>query len=331
MTDRSVLTAQDKLADLSRASWALNALAVACERGILDALVSAPRSVAEVSTIAKMQPATVAALVDVLAAVGFLERDGDVVRATEALRPMVEGRGVEYLTAELRSMLGVQAATLARARETGAALEGWRTDDPTVVRAQGVLSEQISVGMERVFASIPSLRAAFSADDATFLDVGAGAGGICIALARMFPSLRVVGLEPAADAATEARRAIAAAGVDGRVEIRSTFGQELHADGVFSVAYVAQKFMPRDVIGTVLAATFTALRPGGWLLTGATATRGGDLASSVSRWRSALWGGGPDRDADALSALLEAAGFTGIVRAPVPPGSALIPMFARRA
>src|SRR3569623_2693951 len=135
MTDRSALTGQDRLADLSRASWALNALAVACERGILAALVAVPRSVAELSTIATMQPATVAALVDVLAAVGFLERDGDVVRATAALRPMVEGRGVEYLTAELRSMLGVQAATLARAREAGASHDRLLTEGQNVVRA----------------------------------------------------------------------------------------------------------------------------------------------------------------------------------------------------
>jgi precorrin-6B methylase 2 len=172
------------------------------------------------------------------------------------------------------------------------------------------------------------VHAQLSAVGARFLDVGAGAAGLGIAYARMYPNLHVVGLEPSEMACAEARREVDAAGFADRVEIRNVFGQDLHEESVYAAAYVAQMFIPDAALAAVLRATCRALVPGGWLTTAAIAVEGADLNAATSRFRNAIWGGSV-RHAPEVIAALEAAGFAPVMAAPSPPG-AMVPVIARR-
>jgi precorrin-6B methylase 2 len=195
------------------------------------------------------------------------------------------------------------------------------------VRAQGIVSRAATFSLAPMLQSIPDLHARLSAPGARFLDVGAGAAGLGIAYATLYPTLQVVGLEPSEVACAEARRAIDDAGLADRIEIRHAFGQELDESATFTAAYVAQMFIPDDAVDGVWRATARALAPGGWLTTATIAIDGADLAASLARFRSAIWGGGVRR-APAVLEALERAGFTEL-RAIQGPG--MVPILARRA
>ncbi|MBS1123875.1 MAG: hypothetical protein H6Q90_6103 [Deltaproteobacteria bacterium] len=313
------------VSELNRGTWALGALSVAAERGVLSALAERPCSLDEIATIARMAPATARALADVLAALGLAVVEADLVRDAGMLASMRDLGASKVLAADLRSTFGtVRDSTYAAA--TSVPVEGWRAVDPVAVRAQATVSQAITLGLRAMLENTP-MHAWLAKDDARFLDVGAGAAGLAIAYARMYPKLRVVGLEPSEVACAEAAHAIDEAGVADRVEIRHQLGQDLADEGVYAAAYVAQMFIPDAAIDGVLRATCRALVPGGWLTTGAIAVDGVDLSAAMSRYRNAVWGGGV-REAPQVIAALEAAGFVNVMAMGSPGG--IVPLIARR-
>jgi 2-polyprenyl-3-methyl-5-hydroxy-6-metoxy-1,4-benzoquinol methylase len=70
---------------------------------------------------------------------------------------------------------------------------------------------------------------------ARVLDVGCGAGRVCIAIARDFPQSRVVGLDPDAESIRHAEAAAAAAGVSGRITFLAATIDDLDADDPFDL------------------------------------------------------------------------------------------------
>lgn len=299
--------------EMMRRTWSLAAIGVAAERGVLSALAERPRTVDELAGLGKLAPATTRALVEVLAALGLVEIDGDQVRGLAALP---DARAAAVLAADIRSTLGTTRDAAYRAAEDGA-IEGWRAIDPVAVRAQGLVSHAVTLGLAQLLRATGDLHARLSAEGARFLDVGAGAGGVVIAFATMYPTLRLVGLEPSALACAEALRVVEAAGVASRAEIRNVFGQDLDEEAVYAAAYVAQMFIPDDAVDAVWRATARALVPGGWLLTGTIAIDGAELAPSLARLRSAVWGGGVRRAPEVMAAL-ERAGFVEVRTLPGP-------------
>jgi hypothetical protein len=311
--------------DLARGAWSLTALAIAAERGVLSSLAERPRTVDEIARDASIDVATAKALVDVLEANEVVSRQGDSVHDSGSLQPFRDPSAAKVLAADIRSTLGTtRDATYAA--ETTQRVEGWRAVDPVAVRAQGILSHAMTLSLAPMLRSNADMHARLSSPGARFLDVGAGASGLGIAYATMYPTLRVTGLEPSETACEESRRAIDAAGLGDRVEIRRAFGQDIAEDGAFAAAYVAQMFIPDEAVSTVWAATLRALEPGGWLTTGATGIDGAGLAPSVMRLRSAVWGGGVRTPASVVAALT-AAGFTQIMPRPTP---GMVPILARR-
>lgn len=317
------------ITDLSRRAWALAALTIASERGMLRALAEGPRDVASLASVTSLAPKTVAAAADVLVAIGLAHRDGDRIRLDPGLvercsRP----EGHELLNAELRSTVSSILGATRAARDPASVVEGWRADDVDLVRAQGRLSRAVTRQMGMFFTGQPDLHARLSTPGARFLDVGAGAAGLCIAFAELYPTLHVVGIEPSATAVEAARAAIRAEGLDDRIEIRTGLGQSLDERAQYAAAYVAQMFIPDDAIDAVLSATYEALEPGGLVFTGAMSHEGVDLVCSVSRFRNAIWGGSVRTSANVVE-LLARAGFPDAMAMPVPPG-ALSPVMAHR-
>lgn len=313
-------------AELARHAWSLAAIALAAERGTLSAIAARPCTIDELAKIASIAPTTARALVDTLAALGVVALDGEHVRDDGALAGFRERNAANVLAADIRSTLGTTRDAAYAAAADGP-VEGWRAVDPVAVRAQGMVSHAMTLALGPMLQSIPDLHARLSAPGARFLDVGAGAAGLGIAYATLFPTLRVVGLEPSEIACAEARCAIDAAGLADRVEVRRAFGQDLDEQAAFAAAYVAQMFIPDDAVDAVWRATARALAPGAWLTTGAIAIDGAELGPSLARFRSAIWGGGVRRATDVVAAL-ERAGFTEIRTLPSP---GMVPILARRA
>lgn len=319
MTDLRSLTAE-----LNRSAWSISALAIAAERGVLSAIAERPISCEQIAQIASMAVPTARALADVLAALGVVAigADGNV-RDVGPLAAYREVAAAKVLAADLRSTLG----TVRDAAYAEGAVEGWRAIDPVAVRAQGIVSHAMTLSLASMLRSIPDLHARLSAPGARFLDVGAGAAGLGIAYATLYPSLHVVGIEPSEIACTEGHAAIKLAGLSDRVELRCTYGQDLQDEAVFAAAYVAQMFVPDVAIEDVWRATARALQPGAWLTTGTIAVDGAEIVPSIARFRSAVWGGGVRRATEVIAAL-ERAGFTDVRALP---GQAMIPILARRA
>jgi SAM-dependent methyltransferase len=70
---------------------------------------------------------------------------------------------------------------------------------------------------------------------ARVLDVGCGAGRVCIAIAKDFPQTRVVGLDPDAESIRHAEAAAAAAGVSGRITFLAATIDDLDAGDPFDL------------------------------------------------------------------------------------------------
>jgi SAM-dependent methyltransferase len=313
----------DDLADLSAGVWGLAVVTACAELGLVEALRE-PAGVETLAAGAGVPPRVAERLLDVLVALGLVERRGDLYVATGALAD----RSPALLAADGATTL-LQAADVVRRAAAGElGDDGWRHTDPAVLQAQGTMSAGAVPFLERVVfpgaAGIPERLER----GASFLDVGAGVGAVSIGLCRRFPRLRAVGLEPAEAPLALARRNVAAAGLEDRLELRQGLIQDLDDTEAFDIAWLPLNFLPPTVIPAALERVRDALRPGGLLLLATLGGGGEDLRSAAARLRSVLWGGdalAPERVAE----LLGAAGFTDVAVLDRLPSS-LVPLTARR-
>jgi predicted O-methyltransferase YrrM len=316
-----------QLDDWYRGLWVLSALRVADARGLARALVDggSADALAEATGLA---PGLVRALLEVFQASGWLETQEGATRWRPDVAPQLAGPASARVFADLRSTLGQHAQLWRCLADPAAELEGWRADDTDVVTAQGELSEAtMHAAAQALVPALPGLDAALRRPGAAALDVGAGAAGGLIALATRYPELRLVGLEPAPLPLELARRAVEARGFASRIELRAHRVEQLDDRDAYVLAYVAQMFLPDAAWAEAIARVFTALEPGGFLLTAATSLEGDDLPAAISRLRTHLWGGGR-RPAASIVEALRRAGFES-VRTP-PGGGAVVPVVAQK-
>jgi 2-polyprenyl-3-methyl-5-hydroxy-6-metoxy-1,4-benzoquinol methylase len=221
--------------------------------------------------------------------------------------------------ADLRMTLLQVADLVDRSRER-TLTACWAHTDPLLLQAQGEVSAQ-PVGMlvDRVFPML-------GLEVMDFLDVGAGVGAMCIELCRRLPGARAVGLEPAEAPLALARRNVAEAGLEDRIELRQQLVQELDDEAAYDVAWLASMFMPRAVVADALTVLHRAVRPGGIVLSGTIGEGDDGLAAAAGRLRAALWGA--EVRADELETLAREAGFADVMRGP--PQGVVTPVILRR-
>lgn len=158
------------------------------------------------------------------------------------------GDAVEQLpSAELRAMLAeirVYAGSHRRL-ESGAAPEsGWAPAEAALIQDAGDVPAGLPRMIERVIApSLDELAARLAASGGRFLDIGAGAATLSIAMARTWPQLHVVGVEPWAPALEFARASVHAAGLSGRVELRQQRAEELADRSRYELAWLPTLFI----------------------------------------------------------------------------------------
>ncbi len=96
--------------------------------------------------------------------------------------------------------------------------------------------QDVAVFFQEALAELPQLVAELSRGGRV-VDIHCGGGRWLIAMARRFPALELVGLEFEPDSVARARANVAAAGLDGRIEIRHGSVDQVSTGGEFDLAY----------------------------------------------------------------------------------------------
>jgi len=308
-------------------AWGFSAVVTSVEIGLLDALETSC-SAAECAAAAGINGDLARGLLDVLVSLSLANRDGGRYTATPGLREFLRASESEDILAWLRSG-HFQSRQMVDAARHGELRPGWIHTDPDVLQAQGRTGRtSVHALASQLFPRLPGLQDRLQSPGCAFLDVGIGVGIIAIEMCRIYPHLRVTGLEPGAVQAEEARRNIADAGLEDRIEVRPQRLEELDDHDVFDLAYLPQMFMPADVARDGLPRVRDALRPGGWILVAAVSAPGNDLHAATSRLINIMWGGS-SLTADDIAQLTRDAGFEW-VQIGGAPGSLLKGVVGRR-
>jgi precorrin-6B methylase 2 len=227
-----------------------------------------------------------------------------VLQAEEAL--------AEATPAELTALLGeVRTLAYTNARLLAAAAEApaWCPTDPEVLQAAGKATARLASSIKNAIApELDGLVSRLQSPHAHFLDVGTGVGALSIEMAREWPQLQIVGVEPWAPALALARANVNAAQLQRRIELRGIPGETLLDERAFDLAWIPSLFVPARKMPELLRSVLRALKPGGWLLLVALRASGDELALATARLRTACWGGS-QLTPDAARELLLAAGF----------------------
>jgi 2-polyprenyl-3-methyl-5-hydroxy-6-metoxy-1,4-benzoquinol methylase len=224
--------------------------------------------------------------------------------------------------AERGAMLGEIRAALLQASGLACAAQfspGWTHTDPQMLQSQGDASATIpSLLQLRIAPRLAGLDETLRSSSASFLDVGVGVACLSIAMARQWPSLRVVGIDLWRPALELARANVATADLVSRIELREQAVQELEDCDRFDLAWLPGMFIDAATIDTALGRVRRALRPGGWLLFGILNPPPDERGQRIARLRTVLWGGEPRTPRD-VKRLLSSANYTEVQAAPAPP------------
>ena len=167
---------------------------------------------------------------------------------------------------------------------------GWDYLDPVLLQAQGQLSGVVVRGIGASLTRLHELGKTLQRPG-TFLDIGTGVGWLAIEVARAWPAMRVVGIDPWEPALVLARENLAQSEVADRVELRMQHVEQLDEVPTFAVVWLPGPFIAREIADRVLARIRAVLAPGGWLIFGLNAVPPGPLERALASLRTARSGG----------------------------------------
>jgi 2-polyprenyl-3-methyl-5-hydroxy-6-metoxy-1,4-benzoquinol methylase len=215
-------------------------------------------------------------------------------------------RGV--IQGEIRSQLMQPLAFLDSSSESPPR-RGWTHADKSLLQAQGDASGGLpAIFKAQIIPMLGDLAARLERPGAGFLDVGVGVGSLAISMCRVWPAVKVVGLDTFDAPLALARECIARANLGERVELRKAGVEDLRDEEAFELAWLPSFFIPSPVMETAVSRIRTSLRPGGWVIV---ALLGGadERQRAVAGLLTDLWGGQVFSVAS-VQALLQAAGFS---------------------
>jgi len=258
---------------------------------------------------------------------GLRSQADDLLREAGALQALEGASAAEVapLLAELRHFWDLDHDFLM----TPERAPGWSYADASMLQRAGEITEGFANVLPRFVPMLEGLAPRLEGSGATFLDVGTGVGRLAIGMARKWPALRVVGLDVWGPSLALARKNVAEAGLQDRIEIREQPAQDLNDERMFDLAWLPAPFMPPHAVGRVLDQVHRSLKPGGWVLF-ATAKPGEDLRGAAIRFCVSLYGGVPGTQQE-IEKLLADKGLTDIRTIPGPPRDFKMIVAARRA
>ena len=174
--------------------------------------------------------------------------------------------------------------------ENPARIPAWSYQDPIILESQGQVSRLIVRGIDALAIHRPELGAMLRCGGA-FLDVGTGVGWLARDVARSWPAMRIVGVDPWEPALALARENLAKSGVAERIELRSQCAEHLDDVATFTLAWVPGPFIGAAIADRALERIHRALAPGGWLIFGINVTPPGPLEEALTALRNVRSGG----------------------------------------
>jgi SAM-dependent methyltransferase len=223
------------------------------------------------------------------------------------------GIGAEYSTALIEAVFR-QATDLLQNPERA---PGWHHEDPTILQSQGQVSRLIVHSIDELALHRADLRPLLQGRG-TFLDVGTGAGWLALEAARVWPKLRIVGIDIWEPALAIARKNVAGSEFGERIELRLQHVEQLDEPVTYTIAWLPGPFIPAEITREALERIHNALIPGGWLIFALWAASRNPLEAAVANLRIARNGGHSWSSADVEDCLI-ATGFVRIES--LPPGA----------
>jgi SAM-dependent methyltransferase len=233
---------------------------------------------------------------------------------------------VKPLLSEIRTMAAVDAKLLHAATRTTT----WNYTDTAVLEGAGAMSAGFVGPLSQVL--LPGLEGAIDrliAPGATFLDVGVGVAGLAIAVAKKWPTVHIVGIDPWQPSLALARDNVATAGMGDRIELREQRAEDLKDERAFDLAWIPALFMPRRAVRPACERIFHALRPGGWMLFNSVQPGLDPLTDAMWWLRTTMFGDSAMPSADA-EALMRELGFCDVKTLCSPAGSFMRIVAGRR-
>jgi SAM-dependent methyltransferase len=207
---------------------------------------------------------------------------------------------------------------------------GWTHTEAELLLSQGQASAAFAPMFHRaIIPQLDGLAACLSTPTASFLDIGVGVAALSIAMARLWPTLRVVGIDIWEPALALARQNVATADLGDRIELRKQAVEDLTDTTAFDLVWFSAPFIRADVLALALQRAQRALRPGGWLLSGTLNRTDEPLVAALADLRSISWGGQPLAPSE-FKALLEENGFDQVQVFPSPSWVSAVLIAGRR-
>ena len=209
---------------------------VGCTTGLFDAMAGkGPMTVDDVIAASKLQPRYVDEWLKGMTASGWLEYDpaGRTFTLSEEHAYFVASEGTDHYVGGLYAMAAVLLRVAPRVAQSFR--EGGGVPFQDYGEAGVVALDMVNRGQyEQRFASywlkaMPDTGAALEAGGRA-LDVGCGAGRVCIALAKAFPNAQITGLDPDGESIAQATDAAAAEGIADRVRFLARRTDEIGDD-----------------------------------------------------------------------------------------------------
>jgi 2-polyprenyl-3-methyl-5-hydroxy-6-metoxy-1,4-benzoquinol methylase len=250
-----------------------------------------------------------------------LRHDGSVVDPELVARmdAVLDGLGVRDAVDELdpqetASLLGMIEGLLSQAADfvVHPGRASWDHANPTILLAQGHWSTVLAEMFQRLV--VPSLGEEMATrleSGAWFLDVGAGVGALSVAMCRSWPALHVVGVDPWRPALELAHEAVAAAGLEDRIELREAVLETLQESAVYDLAWMPTMFISATVLERAIERLHAALRPDGCAILGLYTRPEDPLMAALADLRTVRQGGVVHTPQD-LATLLTRAGFADV-------------------
>ncbi len=207
---------------------------------------------------------------------------------------------------------------------------GWAHTDPRLLQAAGAASAGFAARLRQSLAPmLEGLAPRLAAPDACFLDVGCGVARLSIGMAREWPRLRIVGIDPWPAALDLARSNVASTGLAERIELRCQLAEAIDDRDAFDLVWLPGAFLSEATIAAALPRVLAALRPNGWLIVAFFKSATAPLTAALMQLRAALFGGSAP-GAAALVARLREEGFHSVCVLPSLPEATVAFIAGRR-
>jgi Methyltransferase domain len=244
---------------------------------------------------------------------------------SETSAGIAPGAGLaDLISSGSSDIAAVSAANILQSAGMLSGAPAWQSQNDDALVAQGRSSAQAAAAFKMFgLPALEGLRDLFDGESPQMLDVGVGVAAMAVEYCRIFPRLRVVGLDVLPRALELARRRVDEAGLAERIELRHQDVASLEDDQAYALAWLPAPFVPRPALDAGLPGVAKALVPGGWLMMGHGKLNDDRLKNALSRFQTTVYGGAALDDEEA-QALLRSVGLEQVLTFPTPEGAPAI-------